>query len=79
MDGGRRGESEEEMAYAEEGGAEAQAVTMVMSTMLTTTAMLANSATATVTAKGTSIQRKNETGVAGPNVSSDPTPLRQVR
>jgi hypothetical protein len=66
--GGERSGSEEEMADAEEGGAEAEDVTMVESTPPTTTAMPAPFVTVIATAPGARIEpeNKNGTGVAPP-------------
>jgi hypothetical protein len=66
--GGERNGSQEEMADAEEGGAEAEDVTMVESTTATTTARPAPSATVIATAAGAGIEpeNKNATGVAPP-------------
>jgi len=72
---GERGGSKEEMAYAEEGGAEAEAITMAESTTLTPMATPALSAPGTAKAVGTGI---NGMGVAAPNVPSDPASLCQV-
>jgi len=75
---GERGGSEEEMADAEEGGAEPKDITMVESTTPTTMAMPAPSATETAMAVGTGIEPRNLAGVIVPNGWSDPTQMRQV-
>jgi len=69
------------MADAADGGAEAENVTMVESTMPTTMATPAPTAIGTATAAtdaGNGIDPTNGTGAATPNVYCDPTRLRQV-
>jgi len=65
---GESGGSELDRADAEEGGVEAEDVTLAESMMPTTTATPAPSATGTATAAGTGIESDNGMGAATPNV-----------
>jgi len=67
-EGGERSGSKEERADAEEGGIEAEDVTMAESTLPTPTATAAQTAAGTATAAVTSIELGNVTGAAAPNV-----------
>jgi hypothetical protein len=79
LGGGAGGTCKEVMADAEVGGAEAEDVTMVESTMPMRTAMLAPASKVTATAAGGGIEPKSGMAVAAtPNVQCDPTQLRQV-
>lgn len=63
---GMRGRRQEEMANAEEGGVEAEDVTMAESKVPRTTAMPSQSGTETAIAVVTSIPLKNGTAVGAP-------------
>jgi len=67
-EGGEMSGSEEEMADPEEGGREAEDVTMAESTSPTAIAMAAPTAAATATATVTSIEPGIQMGAAAPNV-----------
>jgi len=67
-EGGKRSGSDEEMADAQEGGREADDVTMADSTSPTAIAMVGSTAAGTATAAVTSIEVGNETGAAATNV-----------
>jgi hypothetical protein len=66
IEGGESGGSEDEKADAEEGGAEAEVFTMVVSTRPTTPEMPALFVTGTATAEGASIEPDTRSGVTPP-------------
>jgi hypothetical protein len=78
--GGERSGSEEEMANAQEGGAETEDVTLVQSTTPSTTATPSPSATGIATAAGAGIEPITRTGVVPPppNVESNAAQLCKV-